>query len=158
MQNSTIASTTELAEMLECFLTKMVWTEYRRCTRELSGFDLTYPQFQTLLAIHRHHPGCTMGVLADETNQVSATVTGIVDRLVEREFVERSRHPQDRRRVLVHLTDMGMEKLTNVFELRRRHLMQVLAHIEAPQQAQLVASLKRYMDVAGTVSQNGNSR
>ena len=157
MDNLKSASATELAEVLEQFLTKMVWVEYRRCARELNTLNLTYPQFHTLLAIHRHSPGCTMGTLAEETNQVSATVTGIVDRLVERGLVARTRHLDDRRQVLVQLTDRGMEKLKRVFELRRHHLLQVLAHIDTPEQAQLVASFKRYMDLTQTVSSNGHN-
>lgn len=151
------APATELAEVLEHFLTKMVWAEYRRCARELNGLRLTYPQFNTLLAIHRHSPECTMGILAEETKQVSATVTGIVDRLVERGLVIRARPPDDRRQVLVQLTAAGMDTLKNVFELRRRHLMRVLAHIEPEQQAQLVAAVKQFMDVTETISQNGHN-
>ncbi len=158
MDNLKSASATELAEVLERFLTKMVWTEYRRCARELNTLDLTYPQFHTLLAIHHHSPGCTMGTLAEETNQVSATVTGIIDRLVERDLVARTRHPDDRRQVLVQLTDLGLEKLKNVFKMRRQRLMRVLAHIDTPQQAQLVAAFKQYMDVTKAVSQNGHDR
>ncbi len=158
MDNLKSVSATELAEVLERFLTKMVWMEYRRCTRELNGLNLTYPQFHTLLAIHRHNPNCTMGTLAEETNQVSATVTGIVDRLVERGLVARTRHPDDRRQVLVQLTDLGIEKLKNVFEMRRQRLMQVLAQIDAPQQAQLVAAFKQYIDVTKAVSTNGHNR
>ncbi len=158
MDNLKSASATELAEVLERFLTKMVWMEYRRCTRELNALNLTYPQFHTLLAIHHNSPGCTMGTLAEETNQVSATVTGIVDRLVERGFVARTRHADDRRQVLVQLTDLGMEKLKSVFEMRRQRLVRVLAHIDTPHQAQLVAAFKQYMDVTRVVSENGHNR
>ncbi len=148
----------ETAVLLEKWMTKIVWAEYRRCARELSVHQLTYPQFHTLLAIRRTEPACTMGLLAEETNQVSATVTGIIDRLVERGLVERFRPPDDRRQVMVRLTDEGREKLEHVFDLRQRHVANVLAHLDVPVQQQLVSVLKKYMDVMETVVQNGNGR
>jgi len=148
----------ETAVLLEKCMTKIVWAEYRRCARELSAHQLTYPQFHTLLAIRRTEPACTMGLLAGETNQVSASVTGIIDRLVERGLVARFRPPNDRRQVMVRLTDDGRAKLDHVFESRQRHLVQVLKHLDEPVQRQLVSMLTKYMDVMETVAQNGNGR
>jgi DNA-binding MarR family transcriptional regulator len=41
----------------------------------------------------------------------TAASTGIVDRLVERGHAERRPHPEDRRRVEVHLTDSGRREI-----------------------------------------------
>lgn len=148
----------DTAVLLEKYLTKITWAEYRRCTRELSAHQLTYPQFHTLLAIRRTEPVCTMGLLADETDQVSASVTGIIDRLVERGLVERFRPSGDRRQVMVRLTPDGHTKLADVFALRQRHLAHVLAQMDGSIQQQLISALTKYMDVMESVVHNGNGR
>ncbi len=147
-------STDEMIDVLENFILKMTWDEYRRFARELSSHDLTYPQFHTLVAIHRNNSQCTMGVLADETNQVSATVTGIIDRLVERGLVERWRHPDDRRQVLVHLTDAGRAKLNDVVQLRRHYMADVLDKLDEQTRNQLALSLQQYMHALETLQYN----
>lgn len=47
--------------------------------------------------------------LAEAVNLSSATVCGILDRLEERGLVVRERQPDDRRRVLVSLSDAGQD-------------------------------------------------
>jgi len=139
-----------VATLEQCIL-KMAWHEYRRFSRALSNHQLTFPQFHTLLVIKENSKKCTMGYLADETNQVSATMTGIIDRLVERGLVERWRHPQDRRKVLVRLTEAGHAKLEDVFQATRSQLADTLTHLDEPTLNNLAFSLKRYMEVLGKV-------
>ena len=49
----------------------------------------------------------TMSRLADVLNVSDSNATGLVDRLEERGFIERTRVPEDRRVVLVRLTGGG---------------------------------------------------
>jgi len=83
------------------------WLQHRQMTRQLAAFNLTVPQFYTLIALINLGGSATMGVLSQELNQVSATMTGIIDRLVREGLVERSRSDEDRRAVLVTLTPQG---------------------------------------------------
>lgn len=131
--------------VLEDYFMKMVWYEYRRFSRELVAHQLTFAQFHTLVAIKEHNPTCTMGFLADETNQVSATITGIVDRLVEQGLVERWRHPEDRRKVLVRLTPAGENRLEAVFQGRKHQIAGLLDGLDEPTRHNLAFSLSRYM-------------
>jgi len=85
------------------------WLQHRQLARQLAAFNLTVPQFYTLIALINLGGSATMGTLSRELNQVSATMTGIVDRLVREGLVERSRSDEDRRSVLVSLTSRGYE-------------------------------------------------
>ncbi len=130
---------------LEDYFIKMVWYEYRRFSRELVAHQLTFAQFHTLIAIKEHNPTCTMGFLADETNQVSATITGIVDRLVEQGLVERWRHPQDRRKVQVRLTEAGANRLEAVFKDRKHQIAGLFNELDEPTRHNLAFTLSRYI-------------
>lgn len=66
--------------------------------------NLTAPQLATLRRLDRKGP-LSAGELARGIAVSQATVTGIVDRLEQKELVTRSRDAQDRRRVLIDLTE-----------------------------------------------------
>jgi DNA-binding MarR family transcriptional regulator len=135
---------------LEDLLMKMAWVEYRRFWRELSNYQLTPPQFYTLVAIKESGVGCTMSQLADETNQVSATMTGIIDRLVERGWVKRRRNPEDRRAVLVRLTEAGCAKLEAVYQAKQSVLADCLESMDETSRHNLFFSLKQYLQLIET--------
>ncbi len=156
--NYSVSSNKEMIKTLDGCMTKIIWLEYRRCMRELSTLNLTYPQFHTLRAIYEHGEDCTMGVLADETAQVSATVTGIIDRLVERKLVSRSRHANDRRQVLVRLTSVGREKLNQVLTLQQHHLSHILDNLDVPVRDSFGTTMKQYMQALELVAYQDNGR
>ena len=82
-------------------------------SRELQRrHDLTAPQLATLRQLRRKG-ALSAGELAQGIAVSAATVTGIVDRLEERGLVSRTRDPADRRRVLIALTDAGLEKVAS---------------------------------------------
>jgi len=67
-----------------------------------------------LEALDRHGP-LAAGALADAVALSAAAVTKIVDRLVAMGYVERSRDPGDRRRVVVQTTDLERARRREVF-------------------------------------------
>lgn len=149
--DATRALPEEDVRTLETLLMKMTWVEYKRFWRELSNHKLTPSQFHVLMAIKDHGVGCSMSRLADETNQVSATMTGIVDRLVERGWVERHRNLTDRRTVLVHLTEKGKAKLDTVYQARCSTLADCLENMDEKSRHNLTFSLKQYLQILETI-------
>ena len=67
---------------------------------------VTQTQFLVLTAI-RAYGHCTMGTLASSLHVRMPTVTGIVNRLVRSGLVHRLPKPEDRRQVVVELTQKG---------------------------------------------------
>ena len=147
MSATTLQPVEDDVQTLEGLLLKMAWLEYKRFWRELSNHDLTPSQFHTLVAIKENGVGCTMSNLADETNQVSATMTGIVDRLVERGLVERRRNPKDRRRVFVYLTECGKAKLESVYRDKCLKLAEHLETLDKDSRLKLTFSLQQYLQI-----------
>ena len=53
----------------------------------------------------------SVGQLARKVSLSQATVTGILERLGKKKLIDRQRTPDDRRRVLVHITPEGRKLL-----------------------------------------------
>ena len=92
------------------------WLQHRRFAQELAELDLTVPQFYTLNALIEMGGTSTMGALSKHVLQVSATMTGIIDRLVRDGLVQRSRSEEDRRAVHVEITPAGRELVARAWE------------------------------------------
>jgi len=74
-------------------------------------FNLTVPQIITLHQL-RGNDSSTSGELARSAFLSQATMTGIIDRLEKRGLVRRDRCQNDRRRVMISLTEEGREVVT----------------------------------------------
>lgn len=88
----------------------------RRITRAIDLYSrqlakqyrLTGPQLVCLRYVRRHGP-VTPSELAEAVSLSQATITGIIDRLHAQGLVTRDRSDEDRRRVIVALTDQGRQ-------------------------------------------------
>lgn len=77
----------------------------------LSTQSLTHTQFFVLIAIHSKGR-CSMQQLADKMHVSMPTMSGIVDRLVQANYVSRFENPEDRRQVLVELHKEGRQLIS----------------------------------------------
>jgi DNA-binding MarR family transcriptional regulator len=139
----------ELSEQvasIERLMLRVAWLEQRRFAQDLSDFGLTVPQFFVLRSILLRGQQRTMGALADDTLQCSATMTGIVDRLGRMGLVSRERDARDRRRVLVELTPAGRKVLGKVRRSRERRLRETLAYLPEHDARQLLRLLRLYLE------------
>ena len=75
----------------------------------LSSEDLTPDQYQALLAIRAASPGRGLSIrdLAEQLQVRHHSTVGIVDQLVLRQAVVREVAPEDRRKILLTLTEKG---------------------------------------------------
>ncbi len=88
----------------------------RRFAQRLQSFGVTQPQFSTLAALAAHQKACTMSDLTNVTFQDAPTMTGIINRLVKMELVQRTRSETDRRVVLVQIAPAGGELVKQIEE------------------------------------------
>ncbi|SDT99913.1 MarR family winged helix-turn-helix transcriptional regulator [Stappia sp. ES.058] len=89
--------------MLTC--TNLIESEIRSLLR--TRFDVTLPRFDLMAQLERAPDGMTLGDLSRRMMVSAGNVTGLVERLVQDELVERRPAPGDRRSSLVSLTDGG---------------------------------------------------
>ncbi len=89
--------------LLTC--TTLIECEVRSRLRET--FDVTLPRFDLMAQLDRAPNGMTLGELSQRMMVSNGNVTGLVERLVSLNLVERTPAPNDRRAMIVTLTPEG---------------------------------------------------
>lgn len=88
-----------------CFnLGRVMRRIYDYYDQKLSTFDLTPSQFFVFNALCMGD-GITVGEIGERVHLDNSTLTGIIDRMERSGYVERKPNPDDRRSVLVNLTE-----------------------------------------------------
>lgn len=95
----------------------------------------------------------TMSRLAEQLDVSLPNVTGIVDRMEERGFVERGRDPEDRRVVTVRATAGGHETVEEIDQIRRHSMRTILARMTPAQQAR---ALLTFTDMRAAAEEAGD--
>jgi MarR family transcriptional regulator, organic hydroperoxide resistance regulator len=98
------------------------------CFRQISS---THLHILYMLASRGAMP---MGRLADQLDVSLPNVTGIVERMVERGVVERTRPEDDRRIVEVRITATGREILDEIDMVKRQEMANVINRLTPEQQ------------------------
>ncbi len=93
-----------------------------RLSPELSKEKLSYPQF-FLLAYLAEGEGLSMTNIAKMMGHSTAAATGMVDKLQELGYIHRSTAAADRRKILVHITESGL----NIVAEMRNNLVDDIA-------------------------------
>ena len=127
-----------------------------RPAHEWLEVDLTMPQLKVLFLLYSEG-SASMGHLASSLGVTLSTVTGIVDRLVEHDLVERREDPHDRRLVLCRLTARGSDTVDRLQQAGRSHLADLLQHLPLADLRSVAAGLDVLVGAArhGPVAGNG---
>lgn len=111
-----------------------------------AGVSMTHMHVLWLLD---HHGALPMSRLAELLDVSLSNATGIVDRMAERELVERVRVPDDRRVVLVRIAAGGRTALDQIEAVKQDRLTSILAHLDATQLARVMTALA---DLRGAIA------
>jgi DNA-binding MarR family transcriptional regulator len=105
-------------------------------------------EFDVLSALRRSGPPYQLspGQLVTQTLVTSGTMTNRVDRLAARGFVSRSPDPNDRRGVIVTLTDTGREAVDGALADLLRRERELLARLSAPEREGLSTLLRTLLE------------
>jgi len=103
---------------------------------------LTGPQLILLQSI-QNNGELTVGELAKDVNLTQATVTSILDRLEKKQLVRRERSLQDKRRVIVSLTDQGFDLLKSSPAPLQLLFQRQFNDMRSWEQSMLISSLER---------------
>ena len=107
----------------------------------IRSLGLTPPQFD-IIATLGNTAGMTATELGDKTLITKGTLTGVVDRLVERGWVERVAHGSDRRCQIVRLTQAGEALFAQVFPAHLAHLAASFAGTSTAEHKRWQAALR----------------
>src|SRR6476620_2581716 len=119
-------------------------------SERLLRLGISMAQLHILYTVQRNGE-MTMSRLADVLNVSLSSATGLVDRIAERGFVERSHPPEDRRVVLIRVTPAGIRMLEEVDAVSDDLLRIVLGRLGRAQLTgvrQALADLRVALDTA----------
>lgn len=97
-----------------------------RLNRELEKEDITVSQFATIkdIEMNSFKDGKELGVTAVEISERldmdKPTVSGIINRLIEKKYVEKIPNPHDKRSFILKLTKESKAKLPNLEKINNR--------------------------------------
>ncbi|MBN1190677.1 MAG: MarR family transcriptional regulator [Dehalococcoidales bacterium] len=92
------------------------------------GLSLTIAQVKSLFFIFNEGT-VNFRQLAAAMKVTPSNVTGIIDRLVEQELVSRTENPEDRRMLMLRLTEKGEVLISNLRERRFNQMSSVLSRM-----------------------------
>ncbi len=118
--------------------------------RSLAGIEerLTLTQFRVLVVLEGHR-GRPLRALADQLGVSASTALRTVDRLVELGLVARRGNPEDRREVVLDLTEEGNRIVQEVTGQRRQEIARIVHGMPDTHQAWLVSALHSFAEAAG---------
>ena len=107
-----------------------------------AALEITASQFQVLRSLWEND-GVTTSALTQDASSDGGTVTGILDRLENRDLIRRERSTRDRRAVQIWLTDEGRALEEPLMEIINEINGLALDGLSERQQAQLVKALDK---------------
>jgi len=108
---------------------------------ELS-FDLSFAQTMLLMELEKAGSMST-GEMARNLRVTQGVITRMVDRLVEKGLVKRARNPEDRRVVILSLTEKGKKAASSIKEAQLRDIKGILRGIPEGERRDLLALLQK---------------
>lgn len=114
----------------------------------LQTCGLTAPQLMTLQELARLQP-VPVGVLANAVHVSQATMTGILDRLEQRNLVRRTRDGADRRSVTITMTDEGANLLKTSPSLLQDNFRSRLRELKPAEQTNMLVVLQQIGHMMG---------
>ncbi|MEO5720112.1 MAG: MarR family transcriptional regulator [Chthoniobacterales bacterium] len=114
-----------ILEMQRCFVLHLC--------KELAPGNVSFPQFFLLAALD-HKEVLTMSEIAKKMGHTTAAASGLVARLENLRYVVRASARQDRRKVLVCITDKGSALVRRIREEMVGNLMTIMEHLSPGEQ------------------------
>lgn len=113
-----------------------------RLNRHLAEADLTVSQFGVLEAVYHLGP-LNQKSLGEKLLKSGGNITLVIDNLEKCNFVERQSDPNDRRAVLVHLTEKGDKFISSFFPKHLEEIMKEFEVLSAKEKEQLAVICKK---------------
>jgi len=132
-------------EEIEILLNDILALIRSRNRKLMEKYDITPLQYRALKIIRDEHP--TMGDLCDLLYLSSSTVTDLVDRLESNNLVKRVRSREDRRVIILEITENGISLLDNIQEKKLEVLSKALSLLDERERDEIKRALVRLYGV-----------
>lgn len=132
-------------QMMDC-LDEIIHRFYLR--HQHPGLDICKKQEMTMLELLGKRGAMIMSELSDSARLCLSTATGIIDGLVSKGLVLRSRSDEDRRIVQVKLTEEGQSVYEQVLQARLNMVRGMLGALDPGEQEIFVTLFRKIVAVA----------
>ncbi len=114
---------------------------------------LSISQFRSLMFLYQY-PDSSLSKLADYLGVTRPTASAICERLVQEKFVDRKEHPQERRAVMLKLTETGRARLEEIRVITCSNLSPMFDDLSEEQMGIVLAGLALLREVFDCKSNN----
>jgi DNA-binding MarR family transcriptional regulator len=126
-----------ILEMQRCFVLHLC--------KELAPGNVSFPQFFLLAALD-HKEVLTMSAIAQKMGHTTAAASGLVARLENLGYVVRTIAREDRRKVLVCITDKGSALVRRIREEMVGNVIKIMGHLSPSEQKAWVQIYSKIYD------------
>ena len=140
--NETIAPELHIGDQVMVALRKIIRAIDMNSKKLVKRVGLTGPQLIILMEISRRDE-ITPGEIARAVSLSQGTVTGILERMEKRGLLTRKRSQQDKRRILVSLTDLGLQTIHDAPPIMQETFVERFQNIEKWEQMMILSALMR---------------
>ena len=126
----------EFTQCVNFLLTKAQQTVYQYFKSRLADFDVTPVQYGILASLWLND-GQSPSQIACSLNLDSSTITGLLDRMENKQLLQRQPDAQDRRALRVFLTETGKELRVPLEKVVEEANVYVLEHLGSEEQDEL---------------------
>lgn len=130
---SIIASVRRIIRAVDVFSTKLK-----------DRFGLTSSQI-TCLEYIDYKGACPISAISKSLQLSPSMLTNIIDQLEHRQYIQRVRSTQDRRVILIEITESGKEVLSNLPESLNKQLLRGLDGIDSKEKEKILGSLNQIL-------------
>lgn len=124
-----------------CFAVYETASEFNKLyTAVLQPFGLTYPQYLVLLALWEKD-GITVKELGKRLNLGTGTLTPMITRMAEHDWLRKERSKTDERKVHIYLQPKALEKQREITQKVTEEILS--CHIELQEYEQLMQNLNQ---------------
>ena len=115
----------------------------RQTSRLLQPYELTLGQFAVLEALY-HKGDMTVGQVQEKILSSSGTIPLILKNLEKRGLILRKQDEEDKRRWILHLTEMGQQLIEEVYPKNEAMIIEQFQEYSEEEKEQFVTLLKKY--------------
>jgi len=152
MENKTLPER-EISDNVMIALRKIIQAIDLNSKKLVKRVGLTGPQLVILQEISRLG-SVSVGEVAKNVSLSQGTVTGILERMEKRDLVTRQRSAQDKRRVMVEITESGKKLLANAPPVMQENFLVKFNQLQNWEQTMSLSALQRLVGMmdAKTIS------
>ena len=113
--------------------------------RRVVGSEGVPVEFWRVLEVLADERGRSMSELAEEAGMLMPATSKLVDRMTEAALIQRSADPRDQRRVILHISDIGLQKVAALGSGMAAHRSRIGREFGPEEEAQLRQLLKDFI-------------